>query len=1206
MPQYLKSLELQGYKTFANRTRFEFAERVTAVVGPNGSGKSNVVDSLRWVLGEQSYGLLRGKRTDDMIFSGSEQRPRSGMASATVVFDNENHWLPLDFNEVSITRNAYRDGQNEYLINGQKVRLRDVTELLSQAGLAERTYTIVGQGLVDIALSLRAEERRRLFEEAAGIGLHRGRREEALRRLDATKRNLERLQDILAELEPRLKSLVNQMERVQKYEQVQKDLRGVLREWYGYHWHRMQAEFVRAQHYAQQQESLLMGARSDQSAVAQSLTSLRDEIQGMRARLNSWHRQQAQFHNRREEVSRDLAVFAERTRSYQEQSQNSSDELARLVEELDLHQTRLQQAGSEWERARLELEEAENQAGSARKALQTRQAERERQEREVQAARKSLSDAYTRRDRLQARLSERQAQIERQQQAVLDAANTLAAAEKEVHTAQKALGEAQDGHRKAEAAYKEVETAWQAQRQKVGEVEKARQQALDKTAAAKTERARLKAQLDVIQQAEQSLTGYGSGTRLIIEAGRKAQLRGVKGAFIPSLEVPAELETAIAAALGEHLNAVLLESDDVSDRTLDLLAAKTARGALLPLNSLAPAEPLHLAAQEADCLGIAAQLVNAPAELRPAVDVLLGDVLVVKDRAAARRALAGQPRSARAVTLRGDVFYASGPILSAPSQGSGDAGVLSRARQRRELTDALAHAERHLAQQEEQQQALEKELASLRTAADALARQTQDAQRRAAETAAALQRFTLAFEQARRQLEWQTSQRQRLENEIKDLDRETAQMNSDIAKAKEAISTVQEDIRHKQNALSALALDEFQGQVAHWETQFALAKRALTDTENRKRERQAALERARQTRALLEKRLDDLKQSQTRLEEEETGLRQAEAQVSQQIDALQQQIQPAEAELEEREKRQVELQRQDDAARQALSRAEQRNAQASIALARSQEGLDSLRQKIEDDFGLVALEYAAEISGPTPLPIDGLVEALPVVAEIAEDLDETIQNYRRQLRRIGPINLDAKREYNEVKERFEFMTTQMADLQKAEQDIRQVIAELDALMQAQFKKTFDAVATEFSKVFTRLFGGGAVRLLLTDPNDLTNTGVDIEARLPGRRAQGLSLLSGGERSLTATALIFALLKTSPTPFCVLDEVDAMLDEANVGRFRDLLNEVSQNTQILIITHNRNTVQVADVIYGVTMERDSSSRVISLRLDQVDGLKGVAE
>ncbi|MGB9669493.1 MAG: AAA family ATPase, partial [Anaerolineales bacterium] len=298
MPKRLKSLELQGYKTFASRTKFEFSKNITAIVGPNGSGKSNITDAIRWVLGEQSFSVLRGRKTEDMIFSGSESRPRSSMASATMVFDNTDQWLPIDFSEVAITRRAYRDGQNEYLINGQKVRLKDVNELIASAGLAERTYTVIGQGLVDVALALKAEERRQLFEEAAGIGLYRGRREEALHRLDATRRNLERLLDILSELEPRLRSLEKQVKRFDEVEQIKKDLKVLLLEWYGFHWHKEQLELITAKDVVSKQEKILNNARNslakkeeENVQIKQQLEVLQNERNELQQKLTELERQ---------------------------------------------------------------------------------------------------------------------------------------------------------------------------------------------------------------------------------------------------------------------------------------------------------------------------------------------------------------------------------------------------------------------------------------------------------------------------------------------------------------------------------------------------------------------------------------------------------------------------------------------------------------------------------------------------------------------------------------------------------------------------------------------------------------------------------------------------------------------------------------------------------------------------------------------------
>jgi chromosome segregation protein len=308
-------------------------------------------------------------------------------------------------------------------------------------------------------------------------------------------------------------------------------------------------------------------------------------------------------------------------------------------------------------------------------------------------------------------------------------------------------------------------------------------------------------------------------------------------------------------------------------------------------------------------------------------------------------------------------------------------------------------------------------------------------------------------------------------------------------------------------------------------------------------------------------------------------------------------IDPAEVLLDEQEQETARVQDNLIAAQQAESVAERHVSQAQIELNRHREALDSLKRKVEEDFGLVAFEYT-EVPGQAPLPLEGMVEQLPRLIELPVELEDSINRQRAQLRRMGLINPEVQSEYRSVKERFEFLTTQVGDLRRADTDLRQVIAELDELMKREFRRTFDAVAQEFKSLFTRLFGGGSARLILTDAESTVDMGIDIEARLPGRRDQGLSLLSGGERSLTAVALIFSLLKVSPTPFCVMDEVDAMLDESNVGRFRELLLELAQNTQFILITHNRNTVQAADVIYGVTMGRDSASQVISLRLDEL--------
>lgn len=1204
----LKSLELQGYKTFASRTLFEFADMITCIVGPNGSGKSNIADSMRWVLGEQSYSLLRGKKTEDMIFSGSEQRPRAGMASATITFDNDNAWLPIDFSEVAITRRAYRDGTNEYLINGQRVRLKDVSELLAQSGLAERTYTIIGQGLVDAALALKAEERRRLFEEAAGIGLYRGRREEALRRLETTQRNLERVQDILAELQPRLKSLERQARRAQEYDQVRSDLKVLLREWYGYHWNKAQLDLAEALEIAHQRESSLDQVRREHAGLDQQIGELHENVQSVRTRLNDWHHQLADFHSQRETLIRSLAVADERERSYREQSQSLSAQAARQLEEQAIIEDRLEALRGEITARDEDLREALSQVEQARAALSTRLTERRHIEEKLQSARQESGSLNQRLNKLQARQIEMQNQrsrsmnvLEQTQKAVLTAESELARAQEGMQAALKARDLAVEQRKKGELDLQNHQEQQAAHSRAI-------QQANERKSALMADQARLKARLDVLVQAENAFSGYGEGSKLLLQAAGQSRLKGVKQALSNQLAVPEKMETAISAALGDYLDAVLLEQSP--DEALDLLGSAAKRGVLLPIPGVKPPAAFPAMPELTGWIGIASELVGAPVEIRPILDLLLGQVAIVRDRAAARRTLAelnaqnnmGDFSGARAVTLSGEVFYAAGPVLAGAGERKGQ-GLLSRPRQRKELTEQLEEYSQRLTAAQTEVASLMETQARLQEDEQQLRLAVKDARRNEEQMIQEANRLQNTREQAERQSHWQREQVRRLQAELDESGKQLDQIASEIKLVDEQAFHARTAVRQGQIELEGLILDELQANLSHWSTRQAVAERALQDGRDRLQEATLSITRSQNAHTQIITRQKDIDTGLVELDAGRLANRDRENKLAGEIAELEKLIRPAEIELVGLEEKQTGMQTVQTSARQALSAAEHNHAQARIQLARRQEALVTLRHRVEEDFGLVAFEYAEEVSGPTPLPLDGMVEQLPVVQELSLEIDESIKRQRAQLRRMGPINPEAQVEYQEVSERFAFMSDQVADLAKAESDIHEVIRELDGMMQREFRKTFDAVAGEFRQIFTRLFGGGSARLVLTNEDDLANTGIDIEARLPGRRSQGLSLLSGGERSLTATALVFSLLKVSPTPFCVLDEVDAMLDESNVGRFRDLLRELSRNTQFIVVTHNRNTVQAADVIYGVTMGRDSASQVLSLKLDQVSQVVG---
>jgi chromosome segregation protein len=448
-------------------------------------------------------------------------------------------------------------------------------------------------------------------------------------------------------------------------------------------------------------------------------------------------------------------------------------------------------------------------------------------------------------------------------------------------------------------------------------------------------------------------------------------------------------------------------------------------------------------------------------------------------------------------------------------------------------------------------------------------------------------------------MDWQIEQLTQLTQAIEESEQQIQLSLEEVSSLEQSEKEFGDDIERLSQELKNFPIDEMQERVTHWKTRIAVVEQALAESKVRLVEREKSSADALRKSELVNSNIQTLGVSHSQTINEINNLQEEIKEVAKLVEANRKQTSPLEENLENIEQKLTKMLSLESKERQVSSRAEQNFTQARIAQVRKQEALDALRRQIEADFGLVAFEYREGVSGPTPLPLEGFVENLPILEELSEETEKALNRQRSLLRRLGPVNQEAQIEFKEVDERYQFMTSQVEDLERAAEDVQRVIEELDEIMEREFCNTFEAVAEEFHQIFGRLFGGGSARLVLTDPDDLTDTGIDIEARLPGRREQGLSLLSGGERSLTAVALVFALLRVSPTPFCVLDEVDAMLDEANVGRFRELLRELSQTTQFILITHNRATVQVADVIYGITMGRDSTSQILSLKVDELE-------
>jgi chromosome segregation protein len=1192
----LKNLELHGYKTFANRTSFEFPAQITAIVGPNGSGKSNVADAIRWVLGEQSFSLLRGKKTEDMIFAGSEMRSKASMALSSLTFNNEDGWLPIDFSVVTLTRRAYRDGQNEYLLNGQRVRLKEIYELLAQSGLGQRTYTIIGQGLVDAALSLKPDERRRFFEEAAGIGLYRARREESINRLDDTRRNLTRLQDIISELEPRLRSLEKQAIRAQDYERVKADLQLVLREWYGYHWHKTQKDLTHSHDVLKAQETRFEVVKNRFDEADGQLEDQRTRVQELRTELNQHHSASSQFHAQREKVSKNLAVLDERQKSYLLQQKNFQFDKIELELGQSVRLEKYQIMRGERKILEVDLNEAVGQGEAAHKELLGRQEQRMGIEKALAENRQELISVERVKVELGAKLDELENRLDRTQRSKAEFEQLILDGSKDFEAAQKQLGRALEQKDTAEHADSQAGEDLRNQQNLIIETELRLKGIRGEESGKQIQKTQLIAQIEVLEQAEKTFSGLGQGAKYILESTRQGKLSGGYTSLNAILDVPAEYETAVAAVLGEFLDAVILQDNSDSEKVLEMLqTGEKGRAVLIPNEPNVDLKALK-AETGGHVIGIASDLVGFSGDNRQLVRYLLGNVVIVRDRLTARQLLPAINLSSRVVTLRGEVFWGSGVIIAGQD---GRAGVISRPRQKREFGLSLQKVNSELEDISAQINQVLGEITNQESIERLLVKGLQTSGQKLGETIHFTQKASLAVEQVRQREMFQKNQLHDLEGQIILILETIAQSKAENEKVDLQIADFENTVRRASQELARLPLEEFQSQVVHWSTNSAVIERALKEMDNRVEEFLTEFDIEKRQMTTIINRLEAVEVSIKQLEEEREALLLQEKEFTGSITKLQQKIDPMEKELQGLEKNFYKTQNDQIAAQQAVTVGERYVSQSQLEVTRQREALDSLRRKIEDDFGIVAFQYTTDVLSPTPLPLEGMVERLPFVGELSKGIEENVIRQRGQLRRMGAVNLEARTEYSSVLERYDFLCGQIEDLRKADADLRKVISELDELMKTEFRKTFNAVAAEFRHTFTRLFGGGSARLYLVDEENPAETGVEIEARLPGRREQGLMLLSGGERSLTAVALIFSLLKVSPTPFCVLDEVDAMLDEANVGRFCDLLKELSEVTQFIIITHNRNTVQTSDVIYGITMGRDSVSQVISLRLDEIN-------
>lgn len=1186
----LKALELVGFKSFADKTRFEFPRGITAVVGPNGSGKSNVVDAIKWVLGEQSVKSLRGKEMADVIFNGSGGRAPLHSAETTLTFDNADGLLPIDTPEVQISRRVYRSGEGEYLINRQPCRLRDIRDLFSGTGAATEAYSVIEQGKVDVLLQSSPRERRVIFEEAAGISRFKAKKIESLRRLERVEQNLLRLADIVDEVENQLRSVRKQATKAQRYKEYGDRLQGL----------RTQVGLADWRQLGKRLESLSTAA----AGLAADVSSQRERADALEANAEQIETQLGDLGEQARDCEGRVAEDRERIASFESKIEHERERLAELEREQGRHRSQLAalmaRAGSLQQHWR-----------ATAAAVEVAQTEHRAISQYLVAGERALSD-------LTSRWKTLRDECDRARSAHVDLLRTVAALEKEITAAGQHAAAAQaavercderGAELKAQAAAAEAEIA-QLETQLADQLQQLAQRgqrvaAHRQTLAASksehaaavrelgplrerhsgaSERAALLAELEARQE------GLATGVRDLLQraqTGAQGAFGQIRGLVADLMRAGVEMAPLIDVALGPQSQYLVV---DAGTKFLAELNPTTmgvqGRVGFVPLDSTLPPQWLDEIdlSHEPGVVGSALQQVETSPEYAGLARRLLGRTWIVERLEHALHLFANVAPGLQYVTLAGELVAPDGTVVMGPPHGA--AGLISRKSELRALGQEVAELEHRIAAQ---QRLIEQTTAAVAAAEHQLERELESEQAGQAELAE-LRLGRGAAEERRRQL---TAQLAACERDRRRAEQDEAASGADLTAARGQLATVETDLAERDQELAAAqrALEALEA-----EKQLLTQQATGTQVQGAKSEERLANLRAQlqqleqdheeRNRAITERR-EHLADSQRRGVQAQWAILAAESQLALLYLSKEEQAQAASVAIGQREElrpQRAALLQEAQGLRASVRKLEEEQHAEELSASEVRFERDTLASRLREDYGIELAE----------------LEHHPTADELQqrEQVDEEIADLRRRLASIGSVNLSALEELGELEQRYESLSTQFKDLSSAKRALEQIIQRINADSRRLLSESIETVRGHFQELFRKLFGGGHADVVLEEGVDILDCGIEIIARPPGKEPRSISLLSGGEKTLTCVALLLAIFRSRPSPFCVLDEVDAALDEANIQRFIGVLQEFLAWTQFIIVTHSKKTMTCAQTLYGVTMQESGVSKRVSVRFEDV--------
>lgn len=1179
----LKKLELKGFKSFAEKTTLEFNDGVTAVVGPNGSGKSNIIEAIRWVMGEQSAKNMRGGRMHDVIFSGTNSRKAINIAEATLVMDNSDGFLPVDFEEVSVTRRITRSGDSEYLMNKQPCRLKDIVDLFMDSGLGRESFSIISQGQVEAIFNSKAEDRRSIFEEAAGVFKYKVRKQKAERKLEETQDNLDRVQDILYELNAQVKPLREQSDIAQSFLEQKKELTdldiglAVMRI-------KELTEKVKTSH---SEIDDFSNAISDiESSIKKEQSELTDvksrltELDHIRDQLNEQLLNNVQDRERTEAALSLHSEKAKHKEAFLSEKQTAIEKQEEVKTDLEFRLKSVQE----------QLSQQSSKIEKLSKKIEDKKLDKQRLESDKEEAIEQLRASYIELMQEQTSLKNEQAYLEQQiskQSIVKEKVSKNAADSKsEYETIDSIVVEKREQHKFLKTELDKLLKQFQSLKTDLDMFDRSYETKQKRLSETTDQLQQAKAKRNSLVEMQENYTGYFAGVKSVMQ--HKDNLEGIVGTIADLIDVPKEYMEAIDTVLGANSQFVVVENEEAGREAIKYLKQKRAgRATFLPLTTVQSrylkSKLIEQARDENGFLGIASDLIHFEPFVSNVIENLLGNTIIADSLKAANAIARKVHYRFRVVSLDGDIMNAGGSMTGGSGKRSTSTHLFSQKKELKELDIFISETEktleiRHAELQADQDKKNEcaNQLEEIRSMGE---------EKRVFEKQ--LQSEIEAVEENRVRLE---REQKALLYESSEVEKELEQNETRLTQVKDERGIIENKISSQKQEMSNLSVQKEDAESQKEEIDKTILR--YQEELNTVREQQAAV---RSQVDSLENQIDQITQTIQTLIEDKQALESGEDLGSkEELEEKFVQLKNSYSKLKNKEEQSKEqhesLEEKRDELEQSLTQKQGKKqyvvdekSKKEIELSRSDVTIDHLLDYLSEEYNMSYEE--ARLQPNVDMEID--------------ETQKRVKLLKRGIEELGPVNLGSIEEYERIYDRWTFLTEQQNDLLEAKTRLYDTMDEMDKEVERRFKKTFERIQRQFAIVFPQMFGGGQAELQLTDPKDLLTSGVEIVAQPPGKKLTLLSLLSGGERALTAISLLFAIIQVRPIPFCILDEAEAALDEANVSRFGKYLHHFNTSTQFIVITHRKGTMEEADSLYGVTMQEKGVSKLVSVRLQDVE-------